>query len=528
MILQTLLGAALALAPGLAQAPSLPAPASSKTDPTSRIERIFSDLQAQGAFNGVVLVAEGDRVRLAKSYGWADFATKRPLTLDSVFELASLSKGFTAMGVALLAEEGKLGLEDPVTKFLPELPYPGLTLRHLLTHTSGLPREEELLGASWPATKTATNADILRVLAEQRPPVRFAPGEKWEYLNTGYTLLALVLERVSGTAYADFLRQRVFEPLGMKDTCVRTVLSREQPKDLALGFMRRSALKEDFVLPSALPVHGFMTQFGGLVGARNVHSTAGDLLRWILALRGSRLVKAATLAQVLAPVRLRDGSVARMEVGAPVPSAYGLGWFLRTDAPGAYWHTGGYPGYSTFLEWDQDHGRAIIVLDNSFHSRTTYMAGHATAALLEGRPFTLGRVSIAEAVGPLVLAQGAAVGLARYRELKAAKPEAYRFDEEELNRLGYDLVEAGRLADAVAILAFNVELFPQSANAYDSLGEACLKQGDKPRALSAYEQSVKLDPENEGGRGPDPPAAIRGLTAPGEGSSMGHLDALNI
>lgn len=134
--------------------------------------------------------------------------------MDSMFELASVSKPITALGIIRLQQLGQLHWDDPLSNWIPELPYPGITIRHLLNHTSGLPDYMELFANVWDPTRYARNEDVLRMLIEHRPDPLFAPNESWMYSNTGYIVLAILIERISGQRYGDFWTSRSFNCLG--------------------------------------------------------------------------------------------------------------------------------------------------------------------------------------------------------------------------------------------------------------------------------------------------------------------------
>ncbi|HTN18744.1 MAG TPA: serine hydrolase domain-containing protein, partial [Chitinophagaceae bacterium] len=187
------------------------------------IDSMFSSLYDEGLFNGNVLLAERGQVVLSKSYGYADEVTKRKLNEQSVFELASCSKQFTAAAIALLQQQGKLSYDDPLSKWIPALQvYKGVTIRHLLQHTSGLPDYMELLDTVWDHKKIASNKDMIDMFARYHPEPEFDAGTKFEYSNTGYALLASVIEAASGKSYDAFLQEKIFVPLGMKSSLVYT------------------------------------------------------------------------------------------------------------------------------------------------------------------------------------------------------------------------------------------------------------------------------------------------------------------
>ena len=180
-------------------------------------DRLFSDLN-QAGMNGVVLYAEQGQVVYEKAFGWRDLSKRQKdsLRVDDVFQLSSDSKMFTAEAVMLLKAEGKLDYDDDVRKYIPELPYEGITIRMLLTHRSGLPRYDSMADEHWPDRKKPfSNEALIKMLAEKRPEVYGTPDAGYFYNNINYALLASVVERASGQHFEDFMRERIFEPLGM-------------------------------------------------------------------------------------------------------------------------------------------------------------------------------------------------------------------------------------------------------------------------------------------------------------------------
>lgn len=179
----------------------------STAQPTSQIQTLDSALtylHQRQLFNGTALVAENGNVIYKKAFGMANIATGEPLKTTSAFNLASVSKQFVAMTVMMLKEQGKLGYDDEVRQYLPEFPYEKITIRHLLTHTSGLPEYFDPVVKYLGSTDTVENHHVLNLLADHKPPLEFQPGERWNYCNTGYVLLPLIVEKVSGQPFEKF------------------------------------------------------------------------------------------------------------------------------------------------------------------------------------------------------------------------------------------------------------------------------------------------------------------------------------
>ena len=324
---------------------------------SKQLEDYFRRYTGVGLFQGNVLIASGDTVIWQKSYGMADHATNRKLNDQSVFELASVSKQFTAMGIVLLKEQGKLKYEDSLRHFFPELPYHNISIRQMLQHTSGLPDYMDLVLEHTPAGTIATNKEMIAILARHKPAVIFAPGAKWEYSNTGYAILASIIEKVSGLSYADFLQKNIFTPLGMKNTEVyRRRYEKRAIENYALGHVYDTSTKK-YILPDDHPeLKEFITKLDGICGDGTVNSTTGDLLKWSRALDQNLLIPESVRTEVLT-----SGADNRN-----IKHGYGFGWMLRRMEPAGRvaFHTGGWPGYNTLIEKHLDHRKTIIILSN--------------------------------------------------------------------------------------------------------------------------------------------------------------------
>jgi CubicO group peptidase (beta-lactamase class C family) len=340
----------------------------------AQLDSLFTQLHRNQQFFGNVLIAEKGKVTYQKSFGKADYAANADLDAGSVFELASVSKQFTAMGIMLLKKQGKLSYDDSLRKFIPELPYYNITIRQLLHHTSGLPDYMELFTGNWDTTKIATNKDMVALLAKKKPAVLFAPGEKWEYSNTGYALLSNIIEKASGMTYGDYLQKNIFKPLGMKNTRVfRRRYEQKQLPDYAYGYVYDRS-NNKFVLPDSLSEYASMVYcLDGITGDGTVNSTTGDLLKWDRALYTARLVPTEMLNEAFAPGTLNNGK----------KTNYGFGWVV-TESQG--WgkvlsHTGGWPGYNTLIERHTDNDVTIIILRN--HERQASFLQKAKAIIYE-------------------------------------------------------------------------------------------------------------------------------------------------
>lgn len=422
-------------------------------------------------FTGSVLIARDGTPILSKGYGKANYELDVPNTPDTVFQIASVTKQFTAAAILQLQEQGKLKVGDPICKYLDDCPaaWQSITLRHLLTHTSGIKNYSSLDG--WDedlGRKTYRRGELVDLF--RNLPLEFAPGEKFQYSNSGYCLLGLVIERASGQAYGDYLRDKIFVPLGMAHTVVddnRALIPRR-----ATGYYSRGTqfVSSPYNLDPS-------TQFA----SSGIATTSRDLLAWDQALYTTRLLSQASLDEMFTPYK----------------NNYAYGWqtgeklgHRKLD------HSGSNDGFSSYFLRFPDDRVTVIVLSNS--DRTSAgKAGSNLAAILFGAPYKLPKPQLRDLLWDTAVQQGADAAIAQYRELRRTQPKDHDFGDETLVDLGYDLIDGKYLAQAAAIFNFNLEQFPKSAYSYDGLADIAAEQGDKKQAIAYFEKSLALDAGNK-------------------------------
>lgn len=290
-----------------------------------------------------VIVIRDGRVVERRAYGMADLERRVTAAPETDYRLASVSKQFTAMAVMLLARDGKLRYDQPIRDFLPELPAAArdVTVRHLLNHTSGLIDYEDLI----PESRTAQldDRDVLDLLAA-KDSLYFRPGTEYRYSNSGYVLLGLIVSRASGMAFPDFLRTRIFAPLGMHAT-VAHVEGRDTVPHRALGYSPRGGefVQTDQSVTSAT------------LGDGGIYTDVDDLVRWDQALYGTTLVDSATMTLATTPPALAGGA----------PTEYGFGWFIDTYRGVKRWrHTGETSGFRNAIQRFPERHFTVIILTN--------------------------------------------------------------------------------------------------------------------------------------------------------------------
>ncbi|RZK39310.1 MAG: serine hydrolase [Pedobacter sp.] len=326
-------------------------------DRVQKIDSLLQSLYAAKKINGNFLIAEKGVVLYQKSFGLANESTGEKLNENSIFELASVSKQFTAMAVMMLQEKGKLKLDDDFTKYLPELSqYKGITILNLINHTSGLPDYMSLMEKVFDKSKIAGNREIIQAFVKNKPAVLFEPSTKYEYSNTGYVFLASIVEKVSGNSFAEFLTKNIFSPLQMKNTFVYN--RRWKPKKVdnyAFGYLYSDSLKK-YILPDEFEPTKVVVWLDGVQGDGTVNTTSADLLKWDRALYTNKLLSPDGMKQLYETPTLKDGSKTQYGVGVMVDNNAEFGKIIN--------HGGGWPGYKTFIDRHIDNDKTIIMLQN--------------------------------------------------------------------------------------------------------------------------------------------------------------------
>src|SRR5690348_657530 len=338
-----------------------------QTPSTAQLDSIFSKVVTAPNQPGLaVVVRQNGRAVFERAYGMRDLRSNLPIDAHTNFRLASCTKQFTAMAIMLLVHDGKLRYDETLSDIFPEFPAYGrtITIRNLLNHTSGLIAYEDLMdkmyaGKSWEEIPQITDAQVL-ALAEQQTCTKFPPGTKWEYSNGGYCILAMIVERVSGMPFPQFLRQRIFAPLHMDHT-VAHVYGQDVIANRAYGYTNDSGvwLETDQSPTSAT------------LGDGGIYSSLDDLAKWDDALRNHTLLSAAEFQPAITPENSAAVSPSAVDdlpkaAAANVqPLAYGFGWFLDPyRGHPRMWHYGSTIGFHSIIERFTKDNLSIIILSN--------------------------------------------------------------------------------------------------------------------------------------------------------------------
>ena len=320
------------------------------------IDAYMQHLHEKSAFNGAVLVAKKGKIIYQNVFGWANYLKKDSLTIDSKFELASVSKPLTGLGVLKLVQEGKLKLNQTVNDFFPDFPYPGVTIDMLLSHRSGLPNYVYFAEKVWPDKKKGmSNMDAMALLAQHKPGRYGAPNGRFHYNNSNFMVLAAIVEKVTGQSFATYMKEAIFDPAGMKNTAVLSTV--EFPK------IPTNVIGHDKVWRRSV-VQNYLD---GPVGDKGIYSTVQDLFLLDLAIKEGRIVDKAMLDSAYVP---------RSEVKRNNIFSYGYGWrtFTPKDAKVVY-HTGWWHGFRNLYVRDLTNDVTIVLLSNMANGSLVHLDG---------------------------------------------------------------------------------------------------------------------------------------------------------
>jgi len=437
----------------------------------ARIDEVIRDYAVQGRFQGSVLVARNGAVVYRKGFGLADIGRGIDNTPETRHRIGSLAKAFTAAIILLLVDEGRLDLDAPITDSLPAFRADHaarITLHQLLSHTSGVgvgvpDRSDSERRQPYMPDEVVQLANLVGLLHET--------GARYRYSNLGYNLLAAIIEQTEGKPFDAVLRERILDPLGMRSTGL--VSTDPNPQDRSSSYDRMSwgeteeapQLDESFA-----------------IGARGMYSTVDDLYRWDRAVSGDEL--------------LSEESRTRMLLHGSRSARYGWGIDTYTDREGdvgtLVYANGGARGGAALTFRLVDDRHFIVLLGNIRQIPLTRIARNITRALV-GAPVNPATPPL-KPLYEVLVGRGVDAAVERFAGKADLPPEL------EINRLGYDLMNRGRLDAAIRVFQFNVQAYPQAWNTYDSLAEGYMEAGDYLTAVTFYNLSLDLNPRNANGK----------------------------
>ena len=474
-----------AAALGQQQTPEAQAPRPLQTNArleeiTARLDRDIPQLMKEGDVPGlsIALVRDGEVV-WRHAYGVKNAKTKDLVADSTVFEAASLSKPVFAYAVMKLVDSGKFDLDKPLNQYLPGDydvgPDPRLaqiTARRVLSHTTGFP--------NWRGRDT-----MLKIY--------FTPGERFSYSGEGFVYLSKVIERITGEQFNDFMKRTVFDPLGMTSSSYVWQPAYDSVKTSRHDTLGQPTWQNKPTAPNA---------------AASLHTTAQDYARFVAAiLKGSGL-KNETLKQMLTPqIKVDEGgsnTTTRPASKLSPNLSWGLGWGLQNTTDGlSFWHWGDNGDCKAFVVAFERQKLGVVVFSNSANG-LSFMPELVNDAVGGEHP-ALGWIKYESYKSPArlllkhIIDEGAEASLREYRKWRTGRAPSAVVNEDQMNRMGYALIGQKRMKDAIEVFKLNVEDYPQSSNAYDSLGEAYMIDGARELAITNYQRSVELNPGNTNG-----------------------------
>ena len=479
-------------------------PSSVRADPTSeareadraekrtQITRLLGAADRTGQFNGSALVAWDGEVLYRGGWGEANMEWKVPIAADTKFRLASVSKQFTAATILRLVEDGKIDLQAPLTRYLPEYRADTgskVTIHHLLNHTSGIPSYTD--DPEFMQGEVHRPIPLMELVGKYcSGDFQFEPGSEYRYNNSAYVLLGAIIEAVTGTSYEEAVQEMIFEPAGMSDSGYdhREVIIERR----ATGYSR---------LPGGRYVTARYIDMSIPHAAGALYSTVDDLYLWDRALTADLFFSPETKKLMFTPGK----------------SNYGYGFQIRDLPLGpenamvpTISHGGGIFGFGTYIRRYPEQGGLIVVLDNTGGPGLGPLVQGLQSILFE-REYREPELPLLDRIFSVLAHDGVDAAMERYHQL-VGDGVAGELPEPQVNAAGYALMGAGHVEEAIRVFQLNVRLHPEAFNTYDSLGEAYLNAGDREQALENYQKSVELNPESKTGH-----AAIKKLRSEAEG-----------
>lgn len=316
------------------------------------VDKVMSNLRKKVGFNGTVLYAEQGRIIYNKAWGFRDLRKRRDsLQVEDRFQLSSVSKMFTAEAIMILKNEGKIDYDTDIREYIPEFPYEGITTRLLLHHRSGLSRYESLADAKWPDRKKPfLNEDLIEYYATHKPDPYFKPDGGFNYSNVNYALLASIIERTSSMSFADYMKVKIFEPIGMNDSYIYEM----DPNSNVSQYIED--IVQGYYMDRRRPMQAPNEYLNGVKGDKMMISNTEDMFKFMTAVDYGLLL----------PDSIQDEA---FKPGSPKSRKrkdnYGFGWRIPSKHPGCYFHYGWWKAYRSFFIRDDVNDKTIIVLTNT-------------------------------------------------------------------------------------------------------------------------------------------------------------------
>ncbi|SKB83974.1 serine hydrolase [Maribacter arcticus] len=449
---------------------------------TEQLDELLNQYLDYGKFNGSVLVADQGKVMYKKGFGMANMEWDIPNKPNTKHRLGSVTKQFTAMLILQLVAEGKIDLQTPITTYLPDYPKENgdkITTHHLLTHSSGIPNYTAFPDFFAAESRNPYTPDQFVKKFEDKE-LEFTPGEKFNYSNSGYFLLGVLIEKLSGKTYEEMLHEKIFTPLGMHDTGYDN--HKDILKNRATGYEKNgTSFINSAYLDMSIPY-----------AAGSLYSTVEDLYLWDQALYTTTLLPQKYMDLFFTPYIAAFGN-----------SQYAYGWGVgkevignTTDSITVISHGGGINGFNTNISRSPSNKSLVVLLNNTGGAPLGEMT-RSIIGIMHGKTYDIPKKSLAYDFLNVIKSKGIKAGLAYYNTNKEG--DNFELNENEMNQIGYQLMGNGTVEEAAQVFKLNIDAFPKSPNAYDSYGEALMKLDDTKGAITNYKKSIEINPANQNG-----------------------------
>ena len=445
-----------------------------------KIDALLNQYYKFQEFNGAALVAEEGKVIYKNGFGMANMEWNIPNTPDTRFRLGSITKQFTAMLTMQLVEEGKLKLNVPITTYIPDYPKEQgekVTIHQLLTHTSGIPNYTDQPSFAGIMRNPITPIDLIKTFWNL--PLEFKPGTKFKYSNSGYIVLGYIIEKVTGKTYEEMLKEKIFEPLGMKNS----------------GYDHTA-----YIIPKRASGYNkigtdyFNTQYIDMsvpYSAGSICSTIEDLYLWDQALYTSKLLSKKYMDKIFTPYSK-----------PPFADGYGYGWGLSKkyfdglkDTLNIVAHGGTINGFNSIILRITNDRDLIVLLNNTGVTNLNEISNKIIDILYD-QPYEMPEKPLLLSFSEVLKKNGIDEAVNFYsKKIEQGK----KIPEMLMNLLGYNFLNKKQYKKAIGVFKLNIKAYPESFNVYDSYGEALMAAGDKDKAIETYKKSIELNPRNTNG-----------------------------
>lgn len=448
---------------------------------SEQLDKLLNQYLEYNQFNGSVLVADQGKIVYKKGFGMANMEWNIPNTSTTKHRLGSVSKQFTAMLILQLVADGKLDLQKPISTYLPDYPKKNgdiITTHHLLTHSSGIPNYTSLPSFFENKSRNPYSpSEFIETFKDL--DLDFVPGEQFSYSNSGYFLLGLLIEELTGKTYEQMLHDNIFKPLGMINSGYDN--HADILKERATGYEKNGrAFVNSSYLDMSIPY-----------AAGSLYSTTEDMYLWDKSLYTSTLISKKYMDLFFKPHIPAFGA------------HYAYGWIVgkevignTTDSIAVMSHGGGINGFNTLISRSPSDKSLVVLLNNTGGAPLNEIT-RAIRGIMNEKTYDLPKASLAYDMLTVIQEEGIEAGITHFNANKNS--DLFTLNQDDMNRVGYQLMGDNKGKEAAHVFKLNVETFPESSNAYDSYAESLMNINENEAAIKNYKISVEMNPANQNG-----------------------------